>query len=165
MLGPGAITMAAPFSTADRATRQAVVAEARRWIGTPYCHQASVQGGGCDCLGLLRGVWRAVIGPEPELLPPYTADWSEASGDERLMAAAFRHLVPVEFPQAEIGDVLLFRMRPKAPAKHVGVLVSEHLAPGRIVHAYSGHGVCETCLTDAWRQKMVAVFRFPKRGS
>ena len=29
-----------------------------RWIGTPYRHQASLKGVGCDCLGLVRGVWR-----------------------------------------------------------------------------------------------------------
>ena len=47
-----------------------MVAEARAWIGTPYVHQASVRGGGTDCLGLLRGVWRVVIGEEPETVPP-----------------------------------------------------------------------------------------------
>ncbi|MDG1118150.1 MAG: peptidase, partial [Flavimaricola sp.] len=29
-----------------------VVATARGWIGTPYLHQASCRGAGCDCLGL-----------------------------------------------------------------------------------------------------------------
>ena len=38
-----------------------VVVEARRWLGTPYLHQASECGVGADCLGLLRGVWRGVI--------------------------------------------------------------------------------------------------------
>ena len=37
----------------------AILAECRAWIGTPYRHQASVKGVGCDCLGLLRGIWRA----------------------------------------------------------------------------------------------------------
>ena len=46
-------------------TRQAIVSEARGWIGTPYQHQASLIDVGTDCLGLVRGVWRAVIGPEP----------------------------------------------------------------------------------------------------
>ena len=41
----------------------AVVAEARRWIGTPSVDQQTVRGAGCDCLGLVRGVWRAVVGP------------------------------------------------------------------------------------------------------
>ena len=48
-------------------TPAAIVAEARSWIGTPYRHQTSVKGIGCDCLGLVRGVWRACLGREPEL--------------------------------------------------------------------------------------------------
>jgi cell wall-associated NlpC family hydrolase len=46
-------------ATAVRAeviSRSAIVAEARTWIGTPYRHQASLKGVGCDCLGLVRGV-------------------------------------------------------------------------------------------------------------
>ena len=35
-----------------------IVTEARRWIGTPYRHQAATRGAGTDCLGLIRGVWR-----------------------------------------------------------------------------------------------------------
>lgn len=33
-------------------TREAIVATAGAWIGTPYHHQACVKGRGCDCLGL-----------------------------------------------------------------------------------------------------------------
>lgn len=157
--------MADPCSRADPALRRAIVAEARRWIGTPYRHQASLCGAGADCLGLLRGVWRATVGPEPERTPAYSADWSEASGDERLMRAATRHLVPIDREAAGAGDVLLFRMRAGAPVKHVGLLVADGLAGGRIVHAYSGHGVCETHLTQSWLGKLAATFRFPARGT
>ena len=55
----------------------AVLAAARGWLGTPYRHQASVKGVGADCLGLVRGVWREMVGAEPETLPAYTADWAE----------------------------------------------------------------------------------------
>ena len=65
-----------------------VVVEARRWLGTPYLHQASECGVGADCLGLLRGVWRGVIGPEPFFMPSYSRDWSEPQGREDLWAAA-----------------------------------------------------------------------------
>ncbi len=156
--------MAAPCSGADAALGRAAAAEARRWLGTAYCHQASVRGAGADCLGLVRGVWRATLGDEPEAPPPYSADWSEASGEERLLAASLRHLVPVGREAAGPGDVLLFRMHPRGPAKHLGVLVSEALEPGRMIHAYSGHGVCETHLTASWLRRLVAVFRFPGRG-
>ena len=77
-------------------TRSIIVAETRSWIGTPYRHQASLKGVGCDCLGLVRGVWRAVIGDEPERAPPYAPDWAEAARGEPLAEAAARHLVAVD---------------------------------------------------------------------
>ena len=97
----------------------AVVEAARGWIGTPYVHQASVRGAGTDCLGLIRGVWREVYGAEPEAVPVYSRDWSEAGTEEALWAAALRHLVPKE--GAAPGDVILFRMRDGAVAKHLGI--------------------------------------------
>lgn len=57
-------------------TRDEIVAAARGWIGTPYQHQASLKGVGADCLGLVRGVWRGIVGPEPEETPAYTSTWS-----------------------------------------------------------------------------------------
>ena len=35
-----------------------VMRSARSWLGTPYRHQGARKGVGCDCLGLVRGVWR-----------------------------------------------------------------------------------------------------------
>ena len=123
-----------------------VVAAARGWIGTPYVHQASCKGAGCDCLGLLRGVWREVIGEEPETVPAYSKDWSEPEGEERLWRVGLRHMA-VKRPddQAE-GDVLLFRMRDGAVAKHLGL--QAQLGPGAsFIHAYRGHGVIESAMT------------------
>jgi NlpC/P60 family putative phage cell wall peptidase len=68
-------------------TRSQIVGETRDWIGTPYQHQASLKGVGCDCLGLVRGVWRAVIGEEPERAPPYAPGWAEAASGEPLADA------------------------------------------------------------------------------
>ena len=48
----------------------AVVGEALTWLGTPYRHQGLRKGVGCDCLGLVLGVWRAVYGVAPELPGP-----------------------------------------------------------------------------------------------
>ncbi|MFY0312354.1 peptidase [Leisingera sp. D0M16] len=98
-----------------------VVAAARGWIGTPYVHQASRRGAGCDCLGLIRGLWRELYGAEPEVPPAYTMDWSEPQGAEALWQAAARHLVAKPLRDAAPGDVLLFRMRDGSVAKHLGV--------------------------------------------
>ena len=133
---------------------------ARGWIGTPYVHQASVKGAGCDCLGLLRGVWREVLGAEPEPVPAYSMDWSEPQGDERLWQAAKRHLLVKPVSQAAPGDVLLFRMRDGSVAKHVG-LQARTGREASFIHAYAGHGVVESALSAPWARRVVARFAFP----
>jgi NlpC/P60 family putative phage cell wall peptidase len=92
-------------------TRATLVAEARSWIGTPYRHQASLKRVGCDCLGLVRGVWRAVQGEEPEPVPPYAPDWAEASRRETFAEAGRRHFAEIDPAEFRPGDVLLFRWR------------------------------------------------------
>lgn len=108
-------------------TPHLIVTEARSWIGTPYRHQASLKSVGCDCLGLLRGVWRGVMGAEPELPPPYSPDWAEAGADT-LVAAARKHLVEIDCAQVQAGDVLLFRWRDALPAKHCAIAGATSLA-------------------------------------
>ena len=142
---------------------EAAVAEARRWIGTPYVHQSSVQGAGTDCLGLLRGVWRALYGPEPEVVPAYSLDWSEPQGEERLWDAALRHLNVKNVADEAAGDVLLFRMRAGAVAKHLGI-ASATGSEARFVHAYSKYGVVESPLSLPWRRRIVARFEFPQEA-
>lgn len=139
------------------ATRADIVAEARSWIGTPYRHQASLKSIGCDCLGLVRGVWRGVIGEEPEVAPAYTPAWAEASGEETLAAAGFRHLIPVPLDAIAPGDIVLFRWRANMPAKHAAIVTSEAL----MVHAHDGAAVAEVSFAPWWRRRLAFAFRFP----
>ena len=135
-----------------------VVAAARGWIGTPYVHQASVKGAGTDCLGLIRGVWRELLGPEPEEIPAYTSDWGEVGGAELLLGGAGRFLRPA--PDEQPGDVLVFRMRVGAVAKHLGILARTG-EQASFVHAYDRHGVVESPLSGPWRSRIAGRFRFP----
>ncbi|MBM1688545.1 NlpC/P60 family protein [Sulfitobacter geojensis] len=141
-----------------------VVTAARGWIGTPYVHQSSTRGAGCDCLGLLRGVWRELRGAEPEGIPAYSMDWSEPQGDERLWAAAARHLIAKERKNEAAGDVVLFRMRDQGVAKHLGVQARVGVQAS-FIHAYTGHGVVESPLSTPWRRRIVARFEFPKESN
>ena len=150
------------MSAGDPDRRARLVAAARGWIGTPYLHQASVRGAGADCLGLVRGVWREVIGPEPVDLPPYTPDWSEPARDEALWRDARRHLVPRPAGALPPGGVILFRMRRGAVAKHLGIVGRGGAAPS-FIHSYSGHGVVESALSAPWARRIVAQFDFPER--
>lgn len=141
-----------------------IVAVARDWIGTPYIHQASTKGAGSDCLGLLRGVWRALNGPEPESVPAYSLDWSEPQGEERLWEAALRHLQPKDLVDEAPGDVLLFRMRSGSVAKHLGIAARVG-GEASFVHAYSNHGVIESPLSMPWRRRVVARFQIPEEAN
>lgn len=136
-----------------------VVEVARRWLGTPYVHQASVRGAGCDCLGLIRGVWRDIFGAEPEVLPAYDPDWGEAGGHEYLAAGAARHLIVAEGPPIP-GEVLLFRMREAAVAKHLGILTAAGSAAA-FIHAYDRYGTVESPLSGPWAARITGRFRFP----
>jgi NlpC/P60 family putative phage cell wall peptidase len=136
---------------------------ARTWIGTPYRHQATCKGAGCDCLGLLRGIWRDLYGAEPEDVPVYSSDWAEPDGREALWHAAERCLHPRPIDQETHGDVLLFRMRDGSIAKHLG-LQADTGAMASFIHAYERHGVVESPLSDPWRRRIVARFSFPEEG-
>ncbi|MGE0828023.1 MAG: NlpC/P60 family protein [Hyphomonadaceae bacterium] len=138
--------------------RAAILQEARAWLGTPYRHQASVKGAGCDCLGLIRGVWRALYGAEPETAPAYTPDWAEAMGRETLYEAAARQMREIPMHAAQPGDVLLFRMTPDAPMKHAAILAEN----ARIIHAYWARAVVESRLAPWWRARLAAAFSFPE---
>ncbi|VXC64256.1 Peptidase P60 [Oceanicaulis sp. 350] len=137
--------------------RSRILREARSWTGTPYHHQMSVKGAGCDCLGLVRGVWRALYGPEPQTLPPYTPDWAERSARDLLSEAAARWLSPVQIVSAAPGDVLLFHYSPNGPARHCAILS----APDRMLHAWRGQRVCETALGPWWRRRIAGAYAFP----
>jgi NlpC/P60 family putative phage cell wall peptidase len=138
-------------------TREDIVAEARCWIGTPYRHQASLKGVGCDCLGLVRGVWRVLLGDEPERAPPYSPDWAEALQRETLAQAAARHLTPIACDAFAPGDVLLFRWRAHLPAKHMAIVG----APDTMIHAHDGAAVIEVAIAPWWRRRLAYAFRFP----
>ena len=138
-----------------------VIAAARGWLGTPYHDQASLREVGCDCLGLARGVWREVVGPEPFPIPPYSRDWGECGSCEVLAEGARRMMIEVEPAQAPLGALFLFRMMPRAIAKHVGILTS----PDSFIHAYERLGVIEQPLSPAWQRRIAFAFLFPHVAS
>lgn len=135
----------------------AVIAAAREWLGTPYHDQASLRGVGCDCLGLARGVWRDLHGYEPEKVPPYSRDWGEVREVEVMAEAARRWMIEITQDKATAGDLVLFRMRRGAIAKHCGILTGD-----QFLHSYDRLGVIEEDLTDTWRLRIAFAFRYPE---
>ena len=136
--------------------RAAIVAAARDWLGTPYRHQAATLGAGCDCLGLLRGVWRTLYGDEPLALPNYRADWRDARHAAALRDAAEGLLIRAA-GEPRPGQVVLFRLGRMAAPKHCGIVVGRE----RFVHAQEGLGVIEANLTEGWRRRVAGLYDFP----
>ncbi len=103
--------------------RQAVVAEARTWEGTPWHHQGRVKGAGVDCLMLIAGVFEAAglvphlaIVPDPEQLtaapqasgpifvPNYPPDWHLHRSEELAQGIVERFAREIPGPPLP-GDV------------------------------------------------------------
>lgn len=152
-------------------TRAEIVAEARLWLGTPYHHQGSVLGVGCDCVGLVRGVYRGLIGPEPEDRPNYSMDWGEVNGAETMLEYFFKYLSAIpcfDNPLTGVmtvrrriantpGVVLAMRWKPGLVAKHCIVTIGN----GQAIQAVNNNVVSEFELSDWWLSRCAAAFDFP----
>ncbi|EAU40124.1 hypothetical protein FP2506_11227 [Fulvimarina pelagi HTCC2506] len=145
-------------TAADGAPAARVVRLAEAWLGTPYRHQGSRKSVGCDCLGLVRGVWRDLYGEEPERPAPYAVDWVLDRSGERLLEAAGRHLVASECRRPEPGSVVLFRWRNRLPASHCGIVDGG----GRLIHAYDGSAVVRSAMPEPWMRRIAGIFQFPE---
>lgn len=131
-----------------------IVAAARARVGTRYQHQAAVDGVACDCIGLVAlvaaqvGVQAASLWERDAQRRSYAATPDPAA----LLGAAAQYLERVQ--QAEIGDVLLFRIR-NNPA-HFAINAGDTM-----IHAWSPAGrVVENHIDKNWRRRLVAAYRF-----
>lgn len=126
-----------------------IVATARGWLGTPYRHLSATKGAGCDCLGLIRGVWAELYGVLPEV-PNYRAD---ARDQRDLLAAAEARLARAELGA---GTIVIFRLG--AAPRHCGIMTG----PNRFIHAQERIGVAEANLSEGWQRRLVGRFAFPE---
>lgn len=130
----------------------------RRWVDTPFHHQARVEGVGVDCVGLVISVARE-IGAVP-------ADWDvggygRVPDGKQLVHHLSERLVPVAQADMAPGDVVLVAF--DSHPQHVGI-VGDYLHGGlSIIHASGAHGrVLETRLLFTKAMRFVAAYRFPE---
>ncbi|KMO44404.1 hypothetical protein VQ03_03210 [Methylobacterium tarhaniae] len=120
--------IAAPSEDQARAH---VVAEARRWVGTPYHPGADVHGVGVDCGMLLVRVF-VDTGLVPAFDPrPYPQDWHIHRDDERYLGFLFGRTREVPAPGP--GDIVMFRHG--RTYSHGGIVTAAE--PLTLVHAFS----------------------------
>jgi NlpC/P60 family putative phage cell wall peptidase len=138
---------------------QILVEEGRRWLGTPWQHQACLRGVGCDCVGLLGGI-AAAVGVTDVWLTEASAEFKSYGRQplpEALLAGCERFLVPAK-PPAQLGDVLVFAFVRGQP-QHFALL--SRLDPPYILHAHiSARRVVENRLDRSWERRIVRRYRF-----
>ncbi len=81
-----------------------VIAEARTWLGTPWHHQASVKGVGCDCIGFVRGVAEKFVGRVPLALD-YTPTWHLYRAEPRMYLGFKQHCEEIATNDARAADI------------------------------------------------------------
>lgn len=110
--------------------RHRVVAEARKWLGTPYHCQADVRGAGIDCGMLIVRVFVDTGLCEPFDPRPYSDDWFLHRSEEKYLGFVFERCKEVQSPRP--GDVVVFRYG--RCYSHGGIITCGD--PVTLVHAY-----------------------------
>lgn len=140
-----------PALPASSVGRAAVVAEARKWIGTPFAHIGRNEHA-VDCAGLVIKVAHAL-----GLSSFDFTCYAKRPDGETLQRLCDEHMRRKGL--MEPGDVALIRFL-KHP-QHLGIIgdypVVGHVS---IIHAVR-HGVVEHIVDDAWRHRIVQVYALP----
>jgi cell wall-associated NlpC family hydrolase len=127
-------------------TRQQIVDESRKWIGTRWIHQGRSRAG-VDCVGLVVRVAHAL-----NLSTFDTADYSRQPDPVRMRALLAEHMEPVANPH--IGDVLLMKF--EIEPQHVAIVTDLG-----IIHAYAQvRRVVEHRLDSVWQSRVVGTYQF-----
>lgn len=108
----------------------ALVCEARKWIGVPYKYGGTGRDG-ADCSGFLMTLFREAANLQ---LPRTTHDQMAAT-------------LPVDSIDIQPGDILFFSSEAsRGKTTHVGIYVGD----GRMIHASTSRGVVEDNLSLAY---------------
>lgn len=131
-----------------------IVDEARRWMDTPYRHQADVLGVGVDCAMILVRVF-CELGLVPRIDPrPYATDWHLHRSEEKYLGWVQDYATKVDEPQP--GDVALFRF---GRCLSHGGIVDEITPEITMIHADQHAGHVERAEVRRWADRLAGFWR------
>lgn len=136
-------------------TRQDIVDEARKWMGTPFRHQGRAASG-IDCCGLVIRVANDLDVSDYD-----TTGYSRRTTGEQFINH-FRAAGLIEKPVGMMkhGDVILTRDG-RFPC-HCGFVVDRGKQHWTIIHAYARKRAVVESTVTSFLSKAVAVFEFPE---
>ena len=117
------------------AAREAVVAEALGWLGTPYAHRQRLKGVGVDCAQFPLAVYAAAGAIPPTEVGAYAPQWHLHRSEELYLGWVLRLGREIAPEAARPGDFLLWRYG--RTFSHGAIL----LDASRVIHARRGLGV------------------------
>lgn len=147
-------------------TRAQVVEEARSWIGTPFMHQHRHKHVGCDCIGLVRGVYRELgLTMCPTKISAAAGRFSDGyprMPDGVAFEAYMNHFADrIQLAAMRPGDVILLRY--DTHPQHAAILGDYKYGGLSMIHAMSVPklGVREHRIDNTWRRRIVAAYSIP----
>ncbi len=89
--------------------RQALIAEAETWVGTPFHHEAHKKGVGVDCGQLLKAIYVGAGLIQDFHVEPYAMQWHLHRSKEMYLGLIEQFLREITGPP-DPGDVVMWRM-------------------------------------------------------
>ena len=126
-----------------------ILTAARACLNTPFVHQGRINGRALDCAGLIIQVAKTL-----GLEHVDHSGYARLPGNGLLESALDDQPGLARVSDLQAGDVVLIKF--SGAPQHLGIYTGEN-----IIHAYQPIGkVCEHGLTEAWRSRIVRIYRF-----
>lgn len=136
--------------------REAIVAAARSWIGTPYRHQGRTKMKGVDCVGLVLGV-----GQDLGLQFTVPEHYAESPSSNLVLRHADQQLVSIHNKVLAPGRIAILWGFDRNEAQHLAI-VGEYAGRFTMIHSFSKAGkVLEHSWDAFWEKRLVRVYEFP----
>lgn len=130
--------------------RSQIVEEARKWLGTPFHHNARVLGHGIDCYGVVEMVGRALGVHIPENIV-----YSRIPDESELLGYMDTYAVRIPLLEAKPGDIVILPFDKKM--RHMAILTDLGM-----LHAYERAGkVIEHSVDEIWKRMFRRAYQYP----
>lgn len=139
----------------EQGQRQAVIEEAKTWLGTPYLLNAEVKGAGVDCGRFLVACFTGAGLVDAIDYGTILGDFNLHRNDEIYLKWILKYCAPVE--TAEAGDIILYRYG--RIISH-GALVVDYPS---LIHAPQSGVIWGDATEDNLKTRQAGIFSFWKR--
>jgi cell wall-associated NlpC family hydrolase len=145
--------------------KSVISSQARTWIGTKFKHQGRIKKsgkdlGGCDCIGLVIGVFQEVFTDFHTRFPDFCdkLNYSRIVKEPALLNGVQKYFKEKSFESIEEGDLVLFSFSNALPPQHIGIIGKKN-GNLSLIHAFCKiERVTEHFLDDYWKKYLFSVY-------